>query len=179
MSSITYIASDALLKERRNPHERLVSVNEALKMGITNIHEYLLSPDFDRDKPNVLLICDREININVDTGEITDGDFDDDFDIWTLSVYEKYLRTAKKHRMEVSMVRFTEGRGQGIINYIRDSLNETEETELWHIWLDDNEEKKIEKRYISIDNVTPSDIKELMDTDVFTENTQYCLVITK
>lgn len=47
-------------------------------MGITDIQEQYLASDFDKDEPDVILFSDRDIEINTDTGEVKDGDFDDD-----------------------------------------------------------------------------------------------------
>lgn len=41
MSSMTYIASDYPIPEIQNPHERSLSINEALEMGL-DVPEYLL-----------------------------------------------------------------------------------------------------------------------------------------
>ena len=48
MSRLTYIASDFPLEEMENPHIKLLSVNQALEMGI-KVHEFLLEPSYDRD----------------------------------------------------------------------------------------------------------------------------------
>ena len=55
MSLMLYLASNAPLDTVQNPHCRRLSVNEALEMGITNIPDHMLAPDFDRDIPDVIL----------------------------------------------------------------------------------------------------------------------------
>lgn len=57
MSVFTYIASHYPFKEVENPHVKLLSVNQAVKMGI-KVRDFLLEPSFDRDKPNVILWVD-------------------------------------------------------------------------------------------------------------------------
>lgn len=79
MSYLTYFASDYPLPIVKNPHDKLLSVNEALALGVEDIPDILLAPDFDRDKPEVILYSDREIVIDIDRNEIRDGAFDDDF----------------------------------------------------------------------------------------------------
>lgn len=80
MSSIFYIASDKPLPKCENPHEKLLSVREALALGITDLPDFLFSEDFDRDKPEVVLYADREIFPQAD-GTIDDGGFPDDYAI--------------------------------------------------------------------------------------------------
>ena len=36
MSHLTYLASDHLLETVQNPHDRLLSVNEALALGVSH-----------------------------------------------------------------------------------------------------------------------------------------------
>ena len=55
MSCILYIASNNPLPLRENPHEKLLSVREALALGITDLPDCLLAEDFDKDKPDVVL----------------------------------------------------------------------------------------------------------------------------
>ncbi len=45
----------------KNPHDKILSVNEALALGVQDIPDILLAPDFDRDKPEVILYSDREV----------------------------------------------------------------------------------------------------------------------
>lgn len=78
MSCILYIASNNPLPLRENPHEKLLSVREALVLGITDLPDYLLAEDFDKDKPDVVLYADRDVVIHED-GTVEDGNFSDDF----------------------------------------------------------------------------------------------------
>lgn len=56
MSSVLFIASNSPLMERPNPHDKMLSVNEALALGIKDIPDFMLEEGFDRNKPNVLLV---------------------------------------------------------------------------------------------------------------------------
>jgi len=51
ISAFTYLAADCPLEERKNPHYKLLSVNEALALGI-EVRQVLLDSDFDRDAPD-------------------------------------------------------------------------------------------------------------------------------
>ena len=46
MSQILYIASDYPLAKIENPHYKMLSVNEALAIGMENIPEFMLAPEF-------------------------------------------------------------------------------------------------------------------------------------
>ena len=83
MSCILYIASNNPLPLRENPHEKLLSVREALALGITDLPDYLLAEDFDKDKPDVVLYADRDVVIHED-GTVEDGNFPDDFSIFPI-----------------------------------------------------------------------------------------------
>ena len=134
MSCIMYIASDAPLKERKNPHEFTLSVNEALALGIEDIPEFMLKEGFDRDKKDVLLYADREVNIDVDSGVIEDGNFADDFAVWVREK-EDSMPTEKKYIAEVEWMRFTPARGEMLIAYMKEQLAHTDCLELWYGWL--------------------------------------------
>ena len=78
MSCLLYLASDKALPERPNPHERMLSVREAITAGVKDIPDFLLTGEVDLDKPGVILVSDREVRFDAENGTITDGDFDDD-----------------------------------------------------------------------------------------------------
>ena len=75
MSALLFLASDKPFKEQPNPHEKIISINEALALG-AEIPDYALELDLDRDKP-ILLYMDRKIHFNKETKELDDGDLED------------------------------------------------------------------------------------------------------
>lgn len=168
MSALFYIASDYPLDEVLNPHYRTLSVNEALAIGMEGIPEQLLEPGFDRDKPDVLLwsdILDSESRL------------DDDFAVWPLDCSTEDIYTDKKYRVCLEWD-YTEGRAKKIIQYVREHLEHTSELEIWHIWMGDGVCPKIRKCTILIDELTPDDLKELSDLEVYKEPIiHYCFVI--
>ena len=109
MSCILYIASNNPLPLRENPHEKLLSVREALALGITDLPDCLLAEDFDKDKPDVVLYADRDVVIHED-GTVEDGNSPDDFAIFpiekdismqtkkTYCAQIQWYFTAEKHR---------------------------------------------------------------------------------
>lgn len=165
MSSTIYIASNAPIMPRPNPHEKMVSVNEALALGI-KVSDYLLTDDFDKDKPGVILVSDRDIVVDVDNGTITDGDFDDDFGIY-LTEKTNGMTTDKMYSAVFEIIRCTPARAEKFIEYLKDQLKTTSEIELHHAWVDNEPERKTEMVKISIDDLTATDIQNLIDKDVF------------
>ena len=166
MSSILYIASDKPLPKQENPHEKLLSVREALALGITSLPAFLLAEDFDRDKPGVVLFSDREI-FPRENGAIDDSDFPDDFAIDPMEK-DSSMQTAKPYCAQVQW-RFTEKRAERLIAYLKERLEETESLELWHGWLDGSAIHPVRKKEISIHALTTADIAALEEADTGTE----------
>lgn len=167
MSSVFYMASNHPLKERPNPNCKTLSVHEALAMGM-DVPEFLLEPGVDRDKPDVLLWSD-----DLDT----QGKLDDDFGIYTLDPSMDDLYTAKNYRAALQWD-YTDGRAEKVIQYIREHLEHTDELELWHVWVGLDAFPKIRRCLIPLEELTPADLKELSDLEVWKEPvTHYCFAI--
>lgn len=178
MSDIFYIASNAPLTERLNPHEKLLSVNEALNLGMKDIPDFMLEECFDKDKPKVLLYSDRAITINAD-GTIEDGDFDDDFSIW-LTEKDCGMKTEKEFCGILEWTKYTSGRAKEVIRYLEEQLINTSEIELWHIWIEEGVFHRLNKKVISIKDLTPEDIEALDKKEVCMEPmTDYCYCIVR
>lgn len=184
MSYLTYIASDHSLPVISNPHDRLVSVNEAIVLGKTNIPEVLLAPDFDRDKPGVLLVSDREVRFDLDAGKIIDGALDDDFALLSAESCDS-VYTEKMHSVYLEWAYYTEGRANRIIEYIKENLRYTDEVEIWRIWMGEHEKPLIRTRTIPVSQLTPQDIQSIDSRQLLDESeklhglpVQYRLVIT-
>lgn len=185
MSYCTYIASDYPLPPVKNPHEFTLSVNEALNMGVTDIPEQYLTPYFDKDEPDVILFSDRDIEINTDTGEVKDGDFDDDFALYPAKGLDD-VYTEKKYVVYLEWGRYTEGRANNIIRYIKENLEHTDEVEIWHIWTGVYETPTVRTKKIPVDALKAEMIREIDNREIKIEMvegyeivTQYRYVITK
>lgn len=177
MSCILYIASDNPLPLRENPHEKLLSVREALALGITDLPDFLLSEDFDKDKPDVVLYADRDVVIHED-GTVEDGNFPDDFSIFPIEK-DISMETKKPYCAQIQWY-FTTKRAEGLISYLKEQLKNTENVELWHGWLDNDAAHPIQRKEISIDMLTAADIAALEKADVVTEPcVHFCLSITR
>ncbi len=66
---------------------------------------------------------------------------------------------------------YTDGRAKQVLNYIKETLIQTDSVEFWHVWLMDYYEYEdspvIHKRKISIDEMTIQDIKEIDNADIW------------
>lgn len=185
MSYCTYIASDYPLQPVKNPHELPLSVNEALAMGITDIPEVYLQPGFDKDEPAVILYSDRDVEFNVDTGEVKDGDFEDDFALYPAEGLSD-IYTEKEYAVYLEWNRYTEARAKKIIAYIKENLEHTDEVELWHIWMGGYETSAVHTKQLRITELTPELIWELDEREIKIEMIegyemaeQYRYVLTK
>ncbi len=187
MSNVIYIASDYPLEPLPNPHEKLMSVNRALAAGVNDIPQFMLADNFDKNKADTVMVSDRTINFNPDTGVIDDGDFDDDFNIWIPDSTANLL-SCKKYYAILEWHRLTEGRAENIIKYIAQSLENTSEVELWHIWLGaDDQYHRLKTKIFSLEQLTAQDIicldKRKMWGDLITDDIEtvydYCYIIQK
>ena len=134
MSVFTYIASDYPLKEVENPHIKTLPVNQALEMGI-KVHDFLLEPSFDRDKPNVILwVDDVKILVKYQLEHFPEMTF--------------FIIIQKKKYLAQLEWKYTKCRAKKLIEYIKDHLNEADEIELWNTWLGiDIDELKPKQKY--------------------------------
>ncbi|MBQ9091153.1 MAG: hypothetical protein IJY52_02640 [Anaerotignum sp.] len=179
MSALLFFASDTPFEELPNPHERIISINEALALG-AKIPDYVLKGDFDRDKP-MLLYMDREIHINIDTKEIEDGNFDNDFSIWPFPPMEvSGIHTTKPYCAELSWQRYTDGRAKNIIAYIKAHMQKAEEMEIWHVWLDDAETPVFKRKEYLLSELTVDTVKEIEEVPLTVEPlVHYCYRIKR
>ena len=185
MSYLTYIASNYPLPIVKNPHDKLLSLSEALALGVEDIPDILMAPDFDRDKPEVILYSDREVVFDIDRNEIRDGAFADDFALLQAEGIED-IYSEKKYKVYLEWNYYTEERADQVIEYIRDNLFHTEEVEIWRIWMGAVNKPTIRSRRIPISELKGDDIRQMEEKDLLGESdelyglpVQYRLLITK
>jgi hypothetical protein len=161
MSVCTFIAADVALDEVKNPHEKLLSINEALAMGL-EVDESILRSDIDQDEPDVIPWSDTTLVI--ENGKLLDGDCADDFALLTMDDPRYFC--GKPYAVYLDWVYYTEGRAQKIIEYIRDVLEKTDHVELWNVWLSDCDlPPKVKTATIRIEALQPLDIKQIYEYD--------------
>ena len=179
MSQILYIASDYPLAKIENPHYKMLSVNEALAIGMENVPDFMLAPEFNHDQPGVLLWSDTEITIDTDSNTVDDGGLDDDFSILELDHTTEDIFTQKQFRVLIEW-NYSRGRAERIIAFIRNHLDQAVDLELWQAWLGDGANTRIVKYPIRIDELTPEVLKEIASLKVCDDApAHYCFVITK
>lgn len=181
MSELLFMASDAPFAERRNPHEKLLSINEALALGITDIPDFMLEEGFDRNQPNVILYMDREIEINPQTNEIEDGNFADDFAIFPFLPQEYFgIHTEKPFCANLEWNLYTKDRAENVIAYMREHLQKTEELEIWRVWLDDTQVPVFRKKELLLSELTEEVLQEIAEADLTIEPpVHYCYKIRR
>lgn len=181
MSALLFMASDIPFAERRNPHEKLLSVNEALELGIAGIPDFMLEEGFDRNQPDVILYMDREIEINPQTNEIEDGNFADDFEIFPFLPQEYFgIHTEKPFCANLEWNFYTKDRAENVIAYIGEHLQKTEELEIWHVWLDDAQMPVFRKKELLLSELTAEVLQEIAEADLTIEPlVHYCYQIKR
>ncbi|MBQ2756811.1 MAG: hypothetical protein IJF27_09070 [Oscillospiraceae bacterium] len=181
MSSMIYLAADVPMETVKNPHYKMFSVNEALDFGITDIPEFMLEPDFDKDKPNVICWSDIEMEIDTENDYVRIDDFDDDLAIFPFDEgLFCQLFTEKKYRMQLEWGRYSEGRAKLLIEYIKRCLATTDEVEIWHLWLGEESYVLPKKQRVSVLELAPEHIERLEEFAVHNEPCrQYCLVVKR
>lgn len=124
---------------------------------------------------------DRELVLDLDSGIIRDGDYDDDFSICDCSGTED-LFTEKAYCAELQWT-YSEGRAEAVLAYIRGLLRHTDEVELWHICMGMGERPLIRSKTIPISQLRAEELGKLEERDLWEDfygiPIQYRLVIQK
>jgi len=111
---------------------------------------------------------DYPLEINIDAGTIYDGGTDDNFFLLPFPDVQTY--TQKPYGVCLEW-RYTPGRAEQIIEYIKEALQFSDTVELWHIWLlgwwEYEDRPVIHSRTISISELTPDDLKRLDDAPIW------------
>ena len=101
----------------------------------------------------------REIIIDMNTGAVNDGGFDDDFAIYDMDIRLGPDESLMDHRVVIECD-LTLGRAKRILTYIRDQMENNEEIELWSVWLGDYDQR-ICYYDAHINELTPEDLLEI------------------
>lgn len=178
MSSMTYIASDYPIREILNPHERSLSINEALEMGL-EVPEYLLKNGIDRNWKNAIHWADRSIHFDLDNGTIENGDLDDDYSIIPIYPGRRDIHSEKKYQSRVECI-LSIGRAEKILALISELLENTDLVEFWHIYMENGETPRIIYYDAKLSEFTPEDMIEISDLPTYDKGTiHHCVRIKK
>lgn len=162
MSAYSFIASDYKLPELDNSKEKVITVREAIKLGIKP-HEMV---PWERMNPNTkVMIIDNES----DLGELV---------ITKDTGYEKNVRwyTNKLFIYSVDF-RYTESRANQLVEYLKENIKEGQKLELWSIWLDDKQ--KIKPIVCNYNEITLYDIKQMYDWNSDSYINHSCIIIKR
>lgn len=172
MSFLVALASDMPLETLPNPHMKMLSVNEALEMGVDVPKSMLADFEIDRDEPGMIMWSDIKPNIDIEKGVFDIPDPDDNFDIWPIE-HGDDLQSKKEYLAAVEWNRCTPARAEMLLDYIRRHIagSETEEIELWHTWMGGGGEEEypplVKTTEISLSQLSAEDICAFCETNVF------------
>ena len=162
MSKVCYFASDIPLKEKKNPYIKTYSINQAIEAEIKIDLELLAN--IDKDEPDVITWMESEESAEFPS-------------IYMKEPYCEAPKSEKKYYAEINGI--PEKDLKGIKEYILNHMQKkkdgnTNDLELWYIWLGNDEEDIIEKT-IRLDDLTEEYLKEVFED----EDTDYKIIITR
>ena len=109
------------------------------------------------------------LEINLDDGEMYDGDADDNYSLFPFTDVWEY--TDKKYGVHLEWNYYTEGRAKQLIEYLKNALQNADSVELWRVWLGVSDEFEdspvIHRQTISVDELTVKHIEEIDHADVW------------
>ena len=161
MSRLTYFASDTYLEEQHNPYVKLLSVNQALEMGL-KVNLSVFGDGFDRDKPNVILHCDDMVKFEYpNIFSINKDEFYDD------------IGTVKHYCTSLEW-NYSDDTVEVVLGYIQNHLKTAPEIELWSVWLGGEDiSANVKKMQCRINDLTVERLKKF-----YTSELEYqCLLV--
>ena len=163
MSLFQFLASDKLLKEVKNPYIEFISIKEASKRNI-ELNDFTMN-DTEIDKEDkTIMVCDSEKYL---------GEIEINHDMYYSSEYaEEY---SNKQYFSELYWRYTEARAKQLVDYLKEQLKNSDEVEIWSIWLDEHKSASIKS--INVNELSIADL-EFLDISNGYEKPK-CLVIKK
>lgn len=146
MSVYSFIAADYKLPETDNSKEKIITVEEAIKLGIKS---HALVPWESMNLNDKVLIIENES----DLGELVirkDTSFQRNVSWYT-----------DKPFIYLIEFRYTEYRAKQLLEYIKENTAPGHQLELWSIWLDDKQ--KIKPDFCNYDDFALYNIKQMYD----------------
>lgn len=146
MSVYSFIATDYEIPELDNSNSRLISVQEAIEMGI-EAHKFM---PWEKMNPNEkILWFEKESDFN-------------ELVILKDDSFEMNVRwyTEKPFIYSVNF-RYSELRANRLLQYLRENIKEGSQLELWSIWLDDRQ--RIRPTICNYEEVSIYNLKQMYD----------------
>jgi hypothetical protein len=161
MSKLNYFASDTVLEEQPNPYISLLSVNQALELGI-EVKLDMFDVDFDKDEPDVILFCADETKFEYPN-------------IYTINKEEYYddIGTSKQFCTALEW-NYSEDTVYTVLKYIQNHMKIASELELWSVWLGGEEiPPNVKKMRCKLSDLTVERLKKFYISELDFQ----CLVI--
>ena len=108
-------------------------------------------------------VQDYPLEINLDNGQIYDGDADDNYFLLPFADVREY--SDKKNGVYLEWNYYTEGGAKQLIEYLKNALQNADSVELWRVWL--GVSAVIHRQTISVDELTVKHIEEIDHADVW------------
>lgn len=153
MSNFQFIASNGKLPELDNPYIEMLSINDALAKNMAIGKDFLKDKTIDRDE-KIFLICDSEEHLSELTISKT---------LYYDRAYAEFY-SSKKRFAQIDW-KYTDKRAVQLIGYIKNQIWETDQLELWDIWVDEYQEAKVKEVVLS--KLSISDLSHLDAMDGF------------
>lgn len=131
MTLFQFLAGDKLLKEVKNPYVKFISINEALKRNI-EVADFIINDRKINKDEKIIMFCDSEEYLD---------EIEINHDMYYSPKYAKEY-SKKKYFSELQW-RYTKVRAKQLIDYLNEQLKNSDEIEIWSIWLEEHESPSI------------------------------------
>jgi hypothetical protein len=160
MSAYSFIATDYEIPEVDNSKEKIITVQEAIELGI-KAHEFMPWEKMNLDA-KVMFIENES-----DLGELVikrNNIFDENVKFYT---DKPFIYTVN--------FSYTELRVKQLLEYIKENISEGQQLELWSIWLDDKQD--IKPNIYNYEEVSTYDLKQMYDWQDKRHVKHSCIII--
>ena len=162
MSIYSFIATDYEIPEVKNSKKRIITVQEAIKLGV-EAHKFMpwekMNPD---DK---IIFFEKES----DVGELV---------IKKGTNFEKNVRWYTHKPFIYSMhFQYSELRVKQLLEYLKQNISEGQQLELWLIWLDDKQ--SIKPNIFNYEELSIDDLKQMYDNQDKKYVYHNCIIIER
>ncbi|WP_459481560.1 hypothetical protein [Clostridium saccharoperbutylacetonicum] len=146
MSSYSFIATDYEIPEVKNSQERIITVQEAIELGI-KAHKFMPWEKMNPDEK--ILLFEKES----DVGELV---------IKKGTNFEKNVRWYTNKPLIYSIYfDYSKLRVKQLLEYLKENISEGHQLELWLIWLDDKQ--SIKPNIFNYEEFSIGNLKQMYD----------------
>jgi hypothetical protein len=162
MSVYQFIAADYEIPELDNSNKRIISVQEAIELGI-KAHEFMPWEKMNPDEK--IMYFERE------------SDFDE-LVIEKNTAFEMNVRWYTKKTFIYSVnFRYSEARANQLLQYLGENMKKGSQLELWSIWLDDRQ--YIRPTVCNYEEVSIYNLKQMYDWKEGRSFGHACIIIKR